>query len=147
LSVSLRDTRSALHTEAWLALQYDLWNRAYGSTTSVLMHGQSARAGLAVELLSDLQVGAGLGVERIVLEGSPDFPGGPRGQTDRYLPVGRLFARAGRRLFGDISLYATAFLDASPDPLDVVTAGQMGDESVRALDRLRPGASLDVWWR
>jgi len=110
------------------------------------MNGQSARGGLSVTPLRHLEVGAGLGIERVAFTIlSPQDPASGY-ETSGYLLTGRLLVRAGPVRVADVSVSATALVDVGP-AISVQTTSISSGETIEVIGRVRPGLSLDVWWR
>jgi hypothetical protein len=123
--------------ELWLDLRY-LFPRGFDPPSNVF-RTIAGRAGVSVRWWAHLRLGVGVGVDRDAgsfTTVSGMAPGGPTSTTSvgsNWQPAARAFARVVSRSWHGFSLGVTLLLDAvhSPDPVNT----------------LRPGLTVEAWWR
>lgn len=153
LIATLSGSGRSYDPELWLAGGYDLRREFGNQLASLNIDALWMRAGLNLRVADSVRVGAGLGIDRVTqrfvaldprVQGDPDD-----GAT--VLLVGRLAARAGPARVAGVDVSLTAFLDVSRSmEKDIYVALESSTEFQVTLYRsneLRPGFSLDLWWR
>ena len=156
LIATLSDGRWPFAPEIWLTAGDDL-QRDYGNQiVSLAIDALWMRAGLNLRIANGVRVGAGLGVDRQTIRTAPLDPRvGNHEDDSELLMVGRLVGRAGPTRVAGVDVSLTAFLDISRSiEKDVYLTLASLDGSVTVYqvtlyhsNELRPGFSLDLWWR
>lgn len=131
--------------ELGLILGYGFPGDYEDANASALMIVQSTwvRATLSYKVAQAIRVGLGAGVDR---ETARTVLGLDVAQPVTWMPVGRLFARFGPTPVAGMHLSGTAFVEVTR-PIDhQVLSGQMLVSLYRS-SLVRPGFSVELWWR
>jgi len=147
---TLDDSRWPYAPELWLTGGYDL-QRDYGNQlASLTIDALWTRAGLSLRLAGGVRLGAGLGLDRQTIRLTtmdPRVVANPGNGTDVML-VGRLVGRAGPARVAGVDVSLTAFLDVSRSTeRDIYLTTPNVPVTLYHSNNLRPGFSLDLWWR
>ena len=153
LLATLSGSGLAYDPAIWLTGGYDLQRDFGNQLASAEVAALWMRVGLDVRLGDKIRVGAGMGFDRQtnrVRAQVPNVTFEP-GHDSTLVTVGRLVARAVPTRVAGIDVSLSAFLDISRSidrTVDVKVGGSQ-DVSVTVYheDNVRPGLSLDLWWR
>lgn len=153
LIATLSGSGRAYDPAIWLTAGYDLQRDFGNQLASVEVDALWMRVGLDVRLGDVVRLGAGVGLDRQSNRMRALLPNVmfEPGHDGTVVTVGRLVMRAGPTRVAGIDMSLSAFVDISRSIDRVVYLTVEGSQDVPVTvyhaNNVRPGFSLDLWWR
>ena len=153
LIATLSGSGRAFDPEIWLTAGYNLQRDFGNQLASMTVDALWMRVGLDLRLSDLIRIGAGVGIDRQtnrVTSLLPDVTIEPADDST-LITVGRLVTRAGPTRVAGIDVSLSAFLEISRaiDRIIYVDvhSGQGAAVTLYHSNNVRPGFSVELWWR